>query len=623
MADFFQSHKNYYEEKTSQGNQNPQAHILNELEQDLNFPEIQINPEKQKKQKPFMREQMVSKLKWEHVQDEVRTNEGKYGDNLINKGAYILKGFIPEQNYLRPIIRYYETEDKITLKVPTNYSQKAKQLKKPKEYSPASICFSFKNKKLKIYSAYGNGNIRTFNIDSKDIFSFFYPNFMKACNEAIMSLSIGKDTHTSRTYQNSDFNYTNNSKVVVMHLGLLLIEKAYSSGLCDKDGYKALKKSFKLMHKKLYARQPHTITYFGDASHQKFSGYPYLITYLVAHLQIKPYLTLLKMCKTNEEYISHWEKVSSEHYVRQNIDIILSLHNLRQRSRAFKELMHETDLNRFFYQISGQKNKGAIKKVVLDLFYKKNFASLDMLMACKEYIKRDWIIQEHKHLTKTYIASRELATDGMRKKLKTFMREYLTTDRLKREFFLYFICHQNTNNCLVSDFTDIIEMYLQLPKDLRPQGISLYKLHDRLCDLHNRERNFFQRNTTIPEVPDSYIFEYNKFNELTDSFLNEKVGEYDIKVPKTAKEIRDAGKDLRNCLASYVYRVQKEENFIMFLETNDQRKYAVDIILEDGDYKVKQFYGERNSMPKKEDFIMFEEYIKHKFEEIQKVKETT
>ncbi len=85
-------------------------------------------------------------------------------------------------------------------------------------------------------------------------------------------------------------------------------------------------------------------------------------------------------------------------------------------------------------------------------------------------------------------------------------------------------------------------------------------------------------------------------------------GEYDgwsFRLPKTGRELAEWGRDLRNCLASYISRVDKGECIVLGIFRNDKIKYALEIV----EGEVVQLSGKGNTSPPEKIKKLVKKYI--------------
>lgn len=567
--------------------------------------------------------------KWAHIQDEIKTKISENGDKLISKGIYRMQGYIPLQ-VDRPIIKYFENEDKISLKRPSKYNRD--------EHSQcgSTLCFSFKNKKMNIYKCY-EGSVQTVIDLHKELTEFFFPAFTSKFRALFHSIKIQDLVGKSLEKDLDKYSYYDISaiQVITRHLGELLIEKAYQNKVIDKDDYKTLQNSFNI----IMDLKPDYLDTYGYKITGNEGRYG-ILNKLLFQLKYRPYLSLLALCKTPEEHKKHWDQM---HFSQDDI----TPYTYAKLSKQFKTLLlNEDKIDKFVYKITGHENKSALKNVMSELLYDKKYITLDIIMACKNYIHRNWIIEFYKQ--NNYVYERSLMDlCRQRKNLNVFMKEYLTNKKLKREFFEVFIGNSCPLNVAVSNYfqNDILNMYFSLPQEIRPQGISLYNLHDELCNRHdqqhqresilNRAQDIIAQSTFLDlhankirtSKPIKFKYKKGKFQNLL--HLNKtKIKDYVIRIPQKSDELIEAGRELDNCLSSYVSQVQNGACLILLIQNkNKENKYAVEIKNDNKEFYVNQYYGHKNSMPEKEDFIMFRDFIREQFEKtfekIEKTKETT
>jgi hypothetical protein len=647
-TDFFERRKDYYK--------NERKEVRDEIvrilpvniceEGDLGIKLVASAKENKKKQ-TFFRYSNIKLLKWEHIEDKVlgEYKVGKYGDKLLKKGCYILKGFIPDK-YKRPILKYYETEDKFTIKCRgSNTEHKIN----------SSMCFSFKRGKFRIYDIFeyeGKKHICGRNVIPKNILTHFDTEFFNNCNLVcnMEMVNILEATGSSIFFK---FDFNNDSKLIIRHIGETLIRKAYENGVIDKSAYRVLKKGFEIVWRE-YNRKVNNLL-VGSEENTLAVSRMYgdgLLHGLAIHLMYGPHLSLLKMCGSKFEYIDHWDKLIAQKASGYG-------KNAFREYEYIGRLFRKTgDLDEVVKKLTGFENKGAIKKIAYELIYTGKYSLLEAIRLSKGYLKRDWLIELDRITCNDKSRYTLNLENKMRKKLCQFMKDYLETDKLVREFIcLFFIGRtdfkinpevyaniftggrpMSTNQMNSVELFDMINMYYLLPIEFRPRRLSIKKLHDRLSEIHNRNRGLFRQNT-IMELVDSYEYDYFKgdFGGLM-RLDGDKVGKYNICVPKMAGEIRNGGVELNNCLTTYVYHVHSGISFIMYLMEGDIKRYAIEIINRkqtgafipsdflnrDGkciisksiEYVVNQFYGERNSMASEEDFNLFKEYILPKLKEI-------
>lgn len=148
---------------------------------------------------------------------------------------------------------------------------------------------------------------------------------------------------------------------------------------------------------------------------------------------------------------------------------------------------------------------------------------------------------------------------------------------------------------------DTIYMYangtLEERKALPDRPDSFEEIHDVLVEHAERIRIMQLQDKALPKNL-SYL-DGAKIYSSKDSYLK-------IKIPRVALDLISWGKQLNNCLISYVERVVNKECFIIgIIDKNNSIKYALNVC----NKSVVEFSGIDNSMPLEEDAKAVREFF--------------
>ena len=570
--------------------------------------------EKKLKKKSKLTFDFLSKLKWRHIEEN--KIEGQIS------GKYILGDF--EDN---PIINYSEESDCFMVSRGSFSSYER------------SFTFRFDRNGIDIESSSNHISSHYKFLPHGGCFLWaFYSDFQSEYEHANrFGKNKGKKMGEMDVYSLKElaFQWHNNYKEILKHLGGVLIRKSYEHGSIDKSSYKVLLNSFNDMCDYFYSIHEEDKGISEEWMSLKYAYGP-LLQVLLIQLNFRPCLSLLSSSYTKKELLSHWNK---------SLDSFLSNNTFfgNFNSVIYYCLTNGISLNNandFIVDIFGG-NKRMMKKIFCEWYYSGSYLLFISMHRFKDIIKKDWLIHMYYHrsfgeIISGYIQSCCRASIDIlgQPYFRCFIDNYLVTETLRRDFCSLLFC-----DCLFEDipkddksvleFTvdeaiDIFRMYVLLPIELRPIRCSFKNLHGRLVEIHNNHSNFFL-NSDYKKIEDDYEFAYDssKFKDLL-NLDGVEVGGYKVDVPKTAKEIRDGGIELKNCLASYVYMVEADSSLIMYLIKEGEKKYAIEIKLREESetgskvrqFYVDQFYGERNSMPFEKDFQVFRDYIKLEFSKI-------
>lgn len=160
----------------------------------------------------------------------------------------------------------------------------------------------------------------------------------------------------------------------------------------------------------------------------------------------------------------------------------------------------------------------------------------------------------------------------------------------------------------VADALTLLRDYIHMCRELNIKPItdsnSLKREHDVTARQYNEHR-FAVHDQKLEEGFNERAPILAKY-EYTD-------GRLQVVAPKTAEDIRNEGRNNRNCVGSYADRVAKGQTNIFFIRQCDCPEKSYITIEVDTDFtKVRQkYYGANRPIDKKEDLEFIEQWIEH------------
>lgn len=150
----------------------------------------------------------------------------------------------------------------------------------------------------------------------------------------------------------------------------------------------------------------------------------------------------------------------------------------------------------------------------------------------------------------------------------------------------YFMPRYENNNWIISDYNDYFRNCLKLKRDMT--NTQYLKPYD-FKTAHDQSVNLVKSIET-KELDSKTRKVLKRYVKLT--YTDEK---YCVVVPKSAKDIREEGKNMKNCVGGYVDRVAKGESIICFVRhLSDMKKSFYTLELNPKNLKIVQCRGYHN-----------------------------
>ena len=233
----------------------------------------------------------------------------------------------------------------------------------------------------------------------------------------------------------------------------------------------------------------------------------------------------------------------------------------------------------------GHSPKGLTRRIA-NMLEQKNFAQLPLALSC-----RGWNLD---HLYS--LLDSEFFWDSSIdiKKASLLLTAYPEKKWLGLLKTFNLSSSKNKLKSKIYELEDTIQMFVDsrnsdysLP--LRPKSIR--EIHNDLVKESRRQKNLELNNRVLPQ----------KLSDLD----NIKAGEMKIVTPKIGEDLIVWGKELNNCLMSYIERVIHTKYSVIGILKEDKIKYALGIF----DREIQQFSGINNSSPLAQDEKMIRETL--------------
>jgi hypothetical protein len=140
------------------------------------------------------------------------------------------------------------------------------------------------------------------------------------------------------------------------------------------------------------------------------------------------------------------------------------------------------------------------------------------------------------------------------------------------------------------------------PPEAVKLGIAPIKIPDRFKDFNDLHDRISENYTKIREIEKNREIDYSKLEKHGHLVEIDGVryGDYIIKVPKSGSHLVRFGKQLENCMASYLERIEQDRCFLFVLWCKKENKamYGVEIRKQPGpllgDIHIVQYSGHKN-----------------------------
>lgn len=287
-------------------------------------------------------------------------------------------------------------------------------------------------------------------------------------------------------------------------------------------------------------------------------------------------------------------------YLDNNL-VLLFIPALSQQQPIFRKGLKESNIRIAVKKWFGKAPKGLVRRVATLLkpeknktILNRNISKLILAISCHKW-KIDYIYQ---------LLDMDIKWDASFdiKQTRTLLNAYSP----KRWLIVFQNDIRSGKLNLRYEIYDTIYMYanatLEERKALPARPSSFEEIHDAIADYLEKTRILRLQDKTLPENL-SYLDEAKVYSSK-DSCLK-------IRIPKVGKDLISWGKQLNNCLISYVERVLKKECFIVgIVDENNSIKYALNIC----NKSVVEFSGINNSIPLEEDEKAVRKFLlKHNF----------
>ena len=598
----------------------------------------------------YVSQKDLEKLRWEEEVKELKKSHKKWGlrnrtDYVLRGGNYGLSSVMGGANQVRSpaVLQFYDKEDMISIKG-----------KLGDEVN--SLVFSFKSGDIRLYkykcklSRYKGDKECT--VERTPIRGM---KFHKLCSlEIYLFNKINnhiRDSINNEHLKNlkgicyNDYRMDHEGKIIKdlqektkikniseipglekFHNNLLdlLIEKSKLKGIIDDRDEKNLRLSLDVIDG-LDEDDRHSLGYsvgltldLGVDTKNSIK-----LKFLLNHLRYKCYLELNNLLYSKDDRLNYIKDVMLHGF---NAGLFVygyepSTH-FNYHRYVLRLLREERDADKICRKLYGYECKGSLRKEFYKCIREFKISRLSLCYYFAKILKRDWLINCLRNVHPN------LYFNSSYMKLYRFLSLISDKESSCKEIYKYLV-DDSTNSMLEPTFlNDTINLYNLVVLDSEEirelKSLSVRRMHDYLVNkLNINGHNRVDMGTTkaAPIKEDSYRYDYEvKYFKDLNFLSGELVGNYKIKFPLKAGDLREAGKELSNCLGSYVNR-HLVNTFILFLvdtleDGSEKIKYAVEIKHdagygsgEEGMFYVNQYYGYKNRIPEEEDYFSFKDFI--------------